>query len=202
MPHRHQCHHRGVADLDPRRLRQFLVLADTLNYGRAAEALHLAQPALSRSIAAFERELGVRLFDRSRTGTGLTPAGKLLRDEGPGLLRTAEDLHRRLLDTDREGPALTIGFPPGTLVSPIARHLEKTFPGLRVDQVPTPPGDLIAGLRDGRLDAAFAVRPFDDTGLTVVELYADVCLAVVAGNRSAVVGELVRGARTLSGVCA
>ncbi|MBM2619020.1 LysR family transcriptional regulator [Actinoplanes sp. LDG1-06] len=162
-----------MADVDLRRLRQFVTLADTLNYGRAAESLHIAQPALSRSIAAFERELGVRLFDRSRAGTTLTPAGELLRDEARTLLHSSETLHRRLLRADREGQSITVGFLPGTTVAPMIQHLEKAFPGIRVDGVRTSQADQISGLRDGHFDAGLAIRPFDGTGLTVVDLYAE-----------------------------
>ncbi|WP_306205293.1 LysR family transcriptional regulator [Actinoplanes sp. RD1] len=207
-----------MADVDLRRLRQFVALAETLNYGRAAESLHLAQPALSRSIAAFERELGVRLFDRSRAGTTLTPAGELLRDEARALLDSSETLHRRLLMADRAGLGVTIGFLPGTLLAPLVRHLEKVFPGIRVDTVPTSPADQISGLREGRFDASIAVRPFDDAGLTVVDLYAEprqvvlaslaagageaqVCLVVESRRRSAVLEELLRNARVIGGVC-
>jgi DNA-binding transcriptional LysR family regulator len=70
-----------MSDLDLRRLRYFVTLAGTLNYGRAAEDLHIAQPTLSRAIAGLERELGVRLFDRSRAGTRLTAAGERPHDE-------------------------------------------------------------------------------------------------------------------------
>jgi DNA-binding transcriptional LysR family regulator len=71
----------SMGDLDLWRLRSFLTLADELNYGRAAEVLHIAQPALSRSIATLERELRVTLFERSRSGTHLAAAGESLRTE-------------------------------------------------------------------------------------------------------------------------
>ncbi|WP_306213674.1 LysR family transcriptional regulator [Actinoplanes sp. RD1] len=158
-----------MADLDLRRLRYFVALAGTLNYGRAAEALHLAQPALSRAITALERELGVQLFDRSRSGTRLTAAGELLLQEAPGLLRAAETVRRRV----REEHTLTIGFLPGSILTPVVRHLEERFPGLRVDVLRTSWTDQLTGLRDGRFDACLAQRPFDDEGLTVVDLYAE-----------------------------
>jgi DNA-binding transcriptional LysR family regulator len=158
-----------VHDLDLRRLRYFLALAETLNYGKAAEALHLAQPALSRSIATLEGELGVTLFDRSRAGTRLTPTGELLREEARELLRAAEGLQRRI----RVPESVTIGFPPGAILTPVVRHLEAAFPGLRVEVVRTSMAGQIAGLRDGRLDASLAHRPFDDTGLTVADLYTE-----------------------------
>ncbi|AGZ41864.1 LysR family transcriptional regulator [Actinoplanes friuliensis DSM 7358] len=105
-------------------MRHFLTLAEELNYGRAAAILHLAQPALSRSIATLERELGVVLFDRSRSGTRLAPAGEILRDEARQLLRSADTLKRRV----REGRTVTIGFAPGLIVTPVVRHLEERFP--------------------------------------------------------------------------
>ncbi|WP_305788910.1 LysR family transcriptional regulator [Symbioplanes lichenis] len=176
-----------MADLDLRRLRYFVTLAGTLNYGRAAEALHLAQPALSRAITALERELGVTLFDRSRSGTRLTAAGERLLREAPGLLRAAETLQRRV----REGQTLTIGFLPGSILTPVVRHLERRFPGLRVDMLRTSWTDQLTGLRDGRFDACLAQRPFDDDGLTVVDLYAEPrAVALPVGHPYAGKGEV------------
>jgi DNA-binding transcriptional LysR family regulator len=148
-------------------------LADTLNYGRAADTLHIAQPALSRSIVALERELGVRLFDRSRAGTSLTKTGELLREQARELLDAAVTVQRRIRVADREGSSVTIGFLPGSILTPVVRHLEGHFPGLRVDMVRTSWTEQIAGLRDGRFDASLTQRPFDDDGLTVVDLYAE-----------------------------
>ncbi len=164
-----------MTDLDLRRLRYFVTLAGTLNYGRAAESLRIAQPALSRSITALERELGVRLFDRSRSGTRLTAAGELLQREAPELLRAAEALQRRV----RVGARFTIGFMPGQVLTPAVRHLEEHFPGITVDMVRTSWTDQIAGLRDGRFDACIAYRPFDAEGLTVVDLWTEAPVAVL-----------------------
>lgn len=65
--------HRGI---DIRQLRYFLVLAEELNFRRAAERLHLTQPPLSRQIAALEAALGTRLLDRDGATTRLTTAGR------------------------------------------------------------------------------------------------------------------------------
>ncbi|GAA2474876.1 LysR family transcriptional regulator [Winogradskya humida] len=168
-----------MGDLDLRRLRYFLVLAEELNYGRAADALRIAQPALSRSIAALERELGVTLFERSRSGTRLAAAGELLRDDARELLHAAETLQRRVRLADREGRSLRVGFMPGLIVTPVVRRLEERWPGLRVDVLRTSWTEQIQALRDGRFDASFARRPFDDEGLTVIDLYAEPRVAVL-----------------------
>ncbi|MEV4346972.1 SDR family oxidoreductase [Actinoplanes sp. NPDC049596] len=162
-----------MTDLDLRRLRYFLTLAGTENYGRAAEILHLAQPALSRSIAALERDLGAKLFERSRSGTRLTPVGEILRDDARELLRSAETVQRRIRVAARDGRSVTLGFLPGTIVTPLVRHLENRFPQLQVDVARTSWTGQIAGLRDGRFDACLAQRPFAEDGLTVVDLYTE-----------------------------
>ncbi|HEY0936713.1 MAG TPA: LysR family transcriptional regulator, partial [Trebonia sp.] len=73
-------------DLDLRKLRYFVAVADQLNFGRAAETLHIGQPVLSRQIRALERELKVGLFERDSQSTRLTPAGQALLDDARSLL--------------------------------------------------------------------------------------------------------------------
>jgi DNA-binding transcriptional LysR family regulator len=67
-------------DLDLRKVRYFVALAEELNYGRAAERLHVAQPVLTRQIRSLERDLTAQLFERGRAGTRLTDAGRPGRD--------------------------------------------------------------------------------------------------------------------------
>ena len=83
-------------DLDLRKLRYFVAVADSLHFGRAADELHIAQPALSRQIRALEHDLGTPLFTRDSHGVALTDAGRqLLTDAGP-LLASAHAVRRRV----------------------------------------------------------------------------------------------------------
>lgn len=80
--------------MTPRRLRQFLALIEHAHFGRAAKALGVSQPALSKSIQLLESELGVMLFDRRTEGVMLTAFGQLLREKSQRLLVAEEDLRR------------------------------------------------------------------------------------------------------------
>ena len=77
-------------DVDLRKLRYFVAVADNLHFRKAAEQLHIAQPALSRSIGALERELGAQLFIRDKRSVTLTPAGRQLLDDARPLLVAAD----------------------------------------------------------------------------------------------------------------
>jgi DNA-binding transcriptional LysR family regulator len=71
--------------MELRRLRYFLAVAEHLNFGRAAAALHTAQPALSQQIRKLEHELGGPLFERTKRYVALTPLGQELFAEAQGL---------------------------------------------------------------------------------------------------------------------
>jgi DNA-binding transcriptional LysR family regulator len=162
-----------MSDLDLRKLRYFLAVADELNYGRAAARLHIAQPVLSRQITALEHELGVALFARSKRGTELTEAGLLLREDARALMQTAVALQRRARVAGREGQHFTVGFMPGIIVTPAVRLLGEQFPGLKVDVVRTAWDDQVQMVHDGRVDASFVRLPVPRRGLTVIPLFCE-----------------------------
>jgi DNA-binding transcriptional LysR family regulator len=88
-----------------RQIEQAIVLARTRNFARAAEILHVSQPALSRSIAALERELGVQLFTRGPRAVVPTAFGELLLERGRQLL----DGEQRMRAALREIAGLEFG---------------------------------------------------------------------------------------------
>ena len=76
-------------DLDLRLVRYFTVVAEYRHFGRAAEALRVAQPSLSRQIRHLEQQLGARLLDRTPQGSRLTEAGEVFLPQARALLRSS-----------------------------------------------------------------------------------------------------------------
>lgn len=97
--------------MDLRRIRHFVTLAETLNFRRAAERLHMAQPPLSVSIQKLEADLGVKLFNRDSTGVSLTPSGRAVLLEAKKLLFHSGQLRETAKSVlDGTGGTLHIGF--------------------------------------------------------------------------------------------
>lgn len=185
-----------MADLDLRKLRYFTALAEELNFGRAASRLHIAQPVLSRQIAALEAELGVSLFERSTSGTRLTGAGRLLLGEAELLLATSTAFQRRARQLGRGDERFTIAFMPGIILTPLSRRLEARFPGLAVDVLRTEWDTQAEVVRDGRADVSIMRLPVGTRGLAVMPLYTEPRLLVIpdghplAAQESVTVDEL------------
>jgi DNA-binding transcriptional LysR family regulator len=168
----------AMADVDLRKLRYFVAVAEQLHFGRAAEALHIAQPVLSRQIRALEDELKAQLFVRDKRATELTPAGRqLLADAGP-LLASADALQRRVTRAARGAGSFTIGFMPGLIVTDAVRALASGHPELTVNVLRTSRDDQTAVLRDGQADVSYIRLPADLSGLEVQALLTEPRVAV------------------------
>ncbi len=96
---------------DLRQLRQFVAVAEHLHFGRAAVALHISQPPLSRSIQDLESKLGAKLFERSRRKVELTAAGAWYLEEARQVIARLERASRAVAEVAAGGAgALRIGF--------------------------------------------------------------------------------------------
>lgn len=113
-----------------RRIRHFVVLAETLNFRRAAEQLHMAQPPLTVSIQKLEAELGTRLFDRGSTGVSLTATGRTLLVEARKLLFHGSQLGAIARSAvEGTGGTLHVGFVGTTTYG----MLQKVVPSFRAE---------------------------------------------------------------------
>jgi DNA-binding transcriptional LysR family regulator len=160
----------AVADLDMRKLRYFVAVAEELNFGRAAERLHVAQPVLSRQIRSFEGELGVQLFERNSRGTQLTRAGSQLLKDARFLLAESKALQQRLFQIAEPIVRVTVGVMPGLLATAAAAAFEAADPSRRAIVVQVGWPDQVEVVRRGEVDVVYAREPIDHHGLGTAPL--------------------------------
>ncbi len=158
------------ADLDLRLVRYFTVVADHLHFGRAADALHLAQPSLRRQIRRLEEQLGARLLDRTPQGTRLTEAGEVFLPRAKALLRSAAQAEAATRAAARPS-RITIGYTTNLIVTPAVRELRRQHPDADVQTLHLVWNEPRAALLDHRVDAAVARLPFPTGQLHVTVLY-------------------------------
>jgi DNA-binding transcriptional LysR family regulator len=177
--------------MELRHLRYFAAVAETSHFGRAAERLHMAQPALSQAIRQLEAELGTALFTRTTRQVSLTPAGEFLRDEARRVLAAVDDSVRgvRRIADGRLG-MLRVAFTGTaafTQLPRIARAVKRDLPGVALEVH----ADLLTpaqcdGLRQGSLDLGVLRPPAtgDDLELRTIEV-EQLVLAAPADHRLA-----------------
>src|SRR4051794_12772178 len=108
--------------MELRHIRYFVAVAEELHFRRAAERLHIAQPAVSEQIRKLEEELGVRLFDRTQRNVALTDAGAAMLTEAYRVLHHAEAARLAARNAaDGPGSELRIGYVPTALLPSIPR---------------------------------------------------------------------------------
>jgi DNA-binding transcriptional LysR family regulator len=155
-----------------RHLRYFVAVAEELHFRRAAERLHVAQPAVSEQVRKLEVDLGVQLFERTHRSVALTNAGVALLDEARRVLRQAEVARQAARNAEERATLrLRIGYLPDALPTAVPRalrHVAASLPAVDLDLQSGPALRLVEDVRAGRLDAAVTCLPAPTNGLRVL----------------------------------
>jgi DNA-binding transcriptional LysR family regulator len=149
--------------MELRHLRYFVAVAEEQNVTRAAARLHVSQPPLTRQIHDLEEELGVELFERAGRSIRLTRAGRVFLTGARAALRRVDDAVRAVRATAEGGrDEIHIGYAPtpsAALLPAVLRAFRKAAPRVRVVMHDLSSPEMLAGLREGRIQAAFMMQP-------------------------------------------
>jgi DNA-binding transcriptional LysR family regulator len=166
-----------------RHLRYFVAVAEELHFRRAAERLYVAQPAVSEQVRKLEKELGVRLFDRTPHAVSLTAAGAALLEEARRVLRQAEIARTAARNAaQRTSHQLRLGHLPELMPSSVARAMRILGAGdarMQIRLETGPAMRLIDELRARQVDAVIVGLPVPANGLRVTRTGAEHAVAVL-----------------------
>jgi DNA-binding transcriptional LysR family regulator len=146
--------------MELRHLRYFVAVGEEQHYGRGAQRLRVAQPALSRQIQDLEEEVGFKLFDRLSRGVKLSPAGKSFLEEARRILQHVEEAtkHAKRVASGQLG-TLRVGFIESMswhgVVPDSFRQFRERQPDAELQIKPLSSLEQIAAVRSGQLDAGF-----------------------------------------------
>lgn len=162
--------------METRRLEYFRVLAEDGNFSRAAERLHISQPALSQQIQRLEAEVGAPLVDRTSRPVALTEVGRRLLERSTVLLDQVRSIEQLAIAAGRgEAGSLRIGVIPLALLGPVPGYLRAfrgTHPDVAVSLHRLDSAQLLDLLESGRLDAGFlTAAPHPSVGLHSADLW-------------------------------
>lgn len=181
--------------MDLRQYRHIVELADERHYARAAQSLGITQSALSRSIQACERELGIRLFDRGRNGVSVTKAGERLVHDARDLLMRARTVRENMVllaDCRMGDVAFGMGpLPAAMILADLLAHCATSHPGLRVRARQGSAEELLAWLKGGEVEFIVLSRMLIDPEVE------DVSVKPIGSVKT---GALVRKAHPLAGL--
>jgi DNA-binding transcriptional LysR family regulator len=172
-----------------RQLVYFVAVAEERGFGRAAERLHIVQPAVSQQISRLERELGVRLFDRSPRRVRLTEAGERLLPEARSVLAAIDRTRRAAADLAAT-EELRLGTSQG-LGEQLEQGLERLDPRVRVRLLSMPLAARLDAVRSGELDAAFVRIITTATDLEVIPLWDEPLTAAIPATHPLAAGREV-----------
>jgi LysR family transcriptional regulator, nitrogen assimilation regulatory protein len=165
-----------------RELRYFVKVAEYKSFSKAAEILHIAQPALSRQIKKLEAEFGVELFFRHARGVELTEAGVLLEARARSLFLQMKEIADEVAScAERPSGIVQLGVSaaPGTVLIPkLANEIRRLFPGITLRIVEGYGSVVQQWLARGEIDIAIIPDPGAEANFEVRPLVEDDLIAI------------------------
>jgi DNA-binding transcriptional LysR family regulator len=175
--------------LDPRLLRSFVILAEELHFSRAAERLHMSQPALSQQIRRLELQLGLEMFERTRSSVRLSEGGRAILGPARTAVNAVESVEEVAGAVARgERGELRLGFSPGVhyVAQAILAEAGRRLPAVRTRARQDSSGALAREVAGGELELALGFCAEPRTGIVCERLFEEpAVLAVGTGHRLA-----------------
>ena len=175
--------------MNSKQMQYAITLSQIRNFSQAAQQLNMTQSALSKQIMGLEKELGVKLFDRTSSPISLTPAGEQF-------IRQAQELvyqEKLLMQTmsrysSGESGRLVIGISPFRslyLMPDLIRRLQEKYPGIQVELQELKSAQLRKNAAEGAYDFAIVNLPVDDSLLDITPLEPDTLVLAVPNELAA-----------------
>jgi DNA-binding transcriptional LysR family regulator len=172
--------------LDPRLLRSFVVLAEELHFSKAAARLHMTQPALSQQIRRLELQLGVDVFERTRSSVRLSEGGRAILAPARNAVKGADSVEDAAAAVARgERGELRLGFSPGVhyVAQAILAEAGRRMPAVRTRARQDSSGALAREVAEGELELALGFCAEPRTGVVCERLLEEpAVLAVGTGH--------------------
>lgn len=179
--------------MNSRQLQYAIALADIRSFSQVAEKLNITQPALSKQILALEKELNVRLFDRSTTPLTVTPAGEFFIRRAKDLLYKEDQLLKSIQDFQSgDAGQLVIGITPfrsSYMIAEVMKKVRDKFPKTQIRLREIGSSVLRKEIAEGKYDLAVVNLPVNDALLEVQPLEADKLVVAVPENMVPLLGE-------------
>ncbi|MGH3359773.1 MAG: LysR family transcriptional regulator [Nocardioidaceae bacterium] len=174
--------------MELRHLRYFVAVAEELHFGRAAERLNISQPPLSTQVSQLERQIGVRLLERSTRKVTLTPAGLLFQRRAVALLADLDDAAQEAREADAGlRGRLRIGFVSSTnftVLPPAVRRFRHARPQVELQLRPLASAEQIDSLHAGALDIGLIRLPALANGLHLETVLTESMVAAVPDDHA------------------
>ena len=182
--------------MELRQVHYFLAVAETRHFGRAAELLHVVQPAVSQQVSRLERELGVPLFNRDTRHVSLTAEGAAFLGHAREILAAAERAAAAAREARQAGRALRVGTGSGLgdLLGAVLAELSGTHPDLSIELTRLKEPERLRELAAGRLGAAVTRGSFADLpgGLSLHQIITEPLVAALPAALTAPARRTVR----------
>ncbi|WP_436955651.1 LysR family transcriptional regulator [Staphylococcus sp. AS1337] len=163
--------------MEIRQFNYFMTVAKLGSFTKASQQLHVSQPALSKTIKAFESELNVELLDRSDRQVKLTDSGEIVYNHGLKIFDTLSSLTSNLEDNSSlKSGNIKIGLPSliGIMFFPsMIKGFSSAYPHLTTELIEEGTHKVIRLVDEGEIDCGIVMLPVDETKFDVFQLTAD-----------------------------